>query len=365
MKNPIALFLALFTTCISQAQVGFYIEAGPQQSSAKEKNSLPGWDTAWKPFYGNRNSFSFGLGAEISLNQSNRLMLQSSLQFSGKGRSFSQSRSESSAILTDTMAVRSNLELNYMELPVLLAYKFPISNNLKIFIAGGVYLSFIYKGNQTDEYRIYSSKKYTKTESSIETGNSRNKYKNSDYGLVGKFGLEAGKISFSAFSETGLSSFHQADYITKINHQVVGLKLAYNLGEPAKYPVKDQDGDGLMDEADACPLEMGKEQTSGCPDEDNDGIADKIDKCPKIKGIAKYGGCPIPDTDQDGVNDENDQCPNQPGLIKYKGCPIPDSDSDGVDDEKDACPAIKGLQKYNGCPAPDKDQDGVEDTLDQ
>ena len=113
---------------------------------------------------------------------------------------------------------------------------------------------------------------------------------------------------------------------------------------------KDQDGDGVVDAADACPTIAGLASLKGCPDTDGDGIADAADKCPTLAGVAAYSGCPIPDTDGDGINDDNDKCPTVPGLNRYKGCPIPDTDGDGVNDEMDKCPTVAGIKGALGCP---------------
>lgn len=119
---------------------------------------------------------------------------------------------------------------------------------------------------------------------------------------------------------------------------------------PAPEPPKDRDGDGVLDENDACPDVAGLPALKGCPDADKDGIADKDDKCPNEFGLARYQGCPIPDTDKDGINDEEDKCVSVPGLARYQGCPIPDTDADGVNDEEDKCPNVAGPASNAGCP---------------
>ncbi|MGB7478143.1 MAG: OmpA family protein [Polyangiales bacterium] len=62
----------------------------------------------------------------------------------------------------------------------------------------------------------------------------------------------------------------------------------------------DTDGDGIVDEDDACPNEP----------EDFDGFADE-DGCPD----------PDPDRDGDGVIDRLDNCPDEPGPEENQGCP--------------------------------------------
>lgn len=115
-------------------------------------------------------------------------------------------------------------------------------------------------------------------------------------------------------------------------------------------PVKDRDGDGVVDSLDKCPDVAGIASLQGCPDKDGDGITDADDKCPDVAGLARYNGCPIPDTDGDGVNDEADKCPAVAGVARYQGCPVPDTDGDGVNDDEDKCPAVAGPASNFGCP---------------
>ena len=62
-----------------------------------------------------------------------------------------------------------------------------------------------------------------------------------------------------------------------------------------------------------------------CPDldDDGDGVTNKLDKCPLVKGVPENDGCPDVDTDGDGVPDRLDKCPNEAGTAEYQGCPPP------------------------------------------
>lgn len=56
--------------------------------------------------------------------------------------------------------------------------------------------------------------------------------------------------------------------------------------------MKDSDGDGILDEFDACPDKKGLFSGDGCPDTDQDGIADNLDACPTVQGMLHNKGCP-------------------------------------------------------------------------
>ncbi len=138
---------------------------------------------------------------------------------------------------------------------------------------------------------------------------------------------------------------------------------------------QDPDNDGVIGSADSCPEDPedkdGFEDGDGCPDRDNDddGIPDEKDDCPDnaedLDSFEDSNGCPDPDNDGDGILDVADKCPTQPGPLH--GCPagaesVSDRDKDGDIDAIDQCPDTPGVKSANGCP--DKDGDGVQDAED-
>jgi OOP family OmpA-OmpF porin len=93
--------------------------------------------------------------------------------------------------------------------------------------------------------------------------------------------------------------------------------------------VGDEDGDGVLDDADACPGTPSgwPVDSRGCPtDGDGDGVEDGKDKCPGTPRGATVdaNGCPG-DEDLDGVFDGLDRCPGTPAGTKVDaaGCPLP------------------------------------------
>ncbi len=151
--------------------------------------------------------------------------------------------------------------------------------------------------------------------------------------------------------------------------------------------IGDRDGDGIMDDQDACPDEPedkdGFEDSDGCPDPDNDGdgILDVDDRCPNVPedkdGDEDHDGCPegdkIKDRDRDGIPDSLDKCPDEAedkdGFEDQDGCPDPDNDRDGIPDITDACPNDPedkdGFEDEDGCPDPDNDRDQIPDVQDK
>lgn len=158
------------------------------------------------------------------------------------------------------------------------------------------------------------------------------------------------------------------------------FRLSY---APMRDKVHDRDGDGILDNEDACPdvkgIRTGIPETHGCPppgDRDGDGVLDTDDICPDVHQGARPDptkrGCPVGDRDGDGVLDPDDLCPDthkgpNPDPLK-RGCPMGDRDGDGVLDPEDLCPdthhgAVPDPTR-RGCPAGDRDRDGVLDPQD-
>jgi len=135
-------------------------------------------------------------------------------------------------------------------------------------------------------------------------------------------------------------------------------------------PVRDLDGDGVLDESDVCadvsgPARPLEPERNGCPDpidSDGDRISDDLDACPNEAGPTsadpvRHGCIPPLDTDGDGIVDGVDACPSVIGILQAEaalsGCPV-DSDRDGVADAFDGCPFVVGedtaLTMLRGCP---------------
>ena len=115
---------------------------------------------------------------------------------------------------------------------------------------------------------------------------------------------------------------------------------------------------------DAMPIAI--EASAPPPDADGDGFVDDEDACPREAGLPPDGR-PDPDHDGDGVLGDADLCPDEKGPAPT-GCPSRDADADGVLDEADACPqeaeTFNGFDDDDGCPdAMPEDLGAFEGTL--
>lgn len=215
------------------------------------------------------------------------------------------------------------------------------------------------------------------------------------------------------FAENELA---QGDFLRAQQHIDVAIENA-NLAlanskecAPKRVMIKtktDKDGDGILDEVDACPDQPEDidlfEDEDGCPEDDNDkdGVKDPVDKCKNTPGPEENEGCPYGDRDGDGINDKADACPDAPedkdGDRDADGRPDVDVDGDGVEDCTAGCalppvvinnadgsklekPAVcdtcvsgppdvakEDLDKFedeDGCPEADNDKDGILDGVD-
>ncbi|MBM4461589.1 MAG: hypothetical protein FJ011_28175, partial [Chloroflexi bacterium] len=122
------------------------------------------------------------------------------------------------------------------------------------------------------------------------------------------------------------------------------LRKAYLEGAP------DDDGDGLPNLGDNCPLVANPDQL----DADEDGIGDACDNCLAVANRLQD------DTDGDGLGNACDRCPNYDPLDHGQpaGADQVDADGDGVGDLCDNCPATPNPAQR------DQDRDGLGDACD-
>ncbi|MGE6762248.1 OmpA family protein [Corallococcus interemptor] len=138
-------------------------------------------------------------------------------------------------------------------------------------------------------------------------------------------GFEAFAIGGHGFTDIpGTPSFRLAAGIAYANEpEPVDRCRTGRSHTPEQCPNEDDDGDGVANKDDRCPLESGSVENNGCPDKDSDGdgVPDKDDACPNEAGPSSERGCPVKDSDGDGVPDKDDACPNEAGPASERGCP--------------------------------------------
>ncbi|HWK07142.1 MAG TPA: OmpA family protein [Puia sp.] len=350
------LILGFFCFLAGNAQVRLGILGGFHSSKVLESNNIPGWDTAVKKFQSSKSGVQLGVIVEIPLGHKG-FFFQPAITYTSKGRKYAKNNDSAASAATDTVYTRQTLNLGYIDVPLNITYKLPLSANRKnsFFISAGPSISFFYSGKITNESLTHTTNKYANESAPLSVGKGPDTYKTIDLGVNARAGFELGNVMLSAYFSQGLTSFYNAPYQGTFHNQLFGASLGIWLTSTAPPPPtvkKDTDKDGIPDDEDLCPLQPGKAAWHGCPvpDTDHDGINDEHDSCKTISGVARYNGCPIPDSDGDGVNDEEDKCPNQAGLARYQGCPIPDRDGDGINDEEDQCPDSPGTAANHGCP---------------
>jgi outer membrane protein OmpA-like peptidoglycan-associated protein len=363
-KNLFITAVLLVFTLFANAQIRIAIAGGGHTSTIKETNDLPNWSELESKF-SNRTGAHFGFIADLKLGVKSKFYFQPGILFYNKGRKFF---SDYDTAVFSYFSIDSKQFINYIEAPLNIVYKIPISSKAKFFLGGGPYLSFFYNGSEKTEIYQKSGSVSTIEDNDLPVGNAPGKYKTLDLGINGTAGIEFGKIFIAGnFSSSITDMYKAAAYNGQFKNQVIGATLGIFIGNdlPLEEKPKDTDKDGILDNDDLCITEPGALVTNGCPDRDGDGLADKDDKCPDEKGLVTNFGCPIRDTDGDGVLDDKDKCVTIPGIAKYDGCPVPDSDNDKINDEEDKCPDVPGLLRYSGCPVPDSDGDGVNDEEDK
>ena len=178
-----------------------------------------------------------------------------------------------------------------------------------------------------------------------------NKYKVVDLGVIGT-GYDARRnkeeenslynnFEFIDLDNDGLYEFV---HLTKSHFQIYKTKDLDNDGIADIFDL-DDDGDGVLDTEDNCPLTANSNQLDTdsdgigdvCDiDDDNDTILDDQDNCPLVANMDQL------DTDSDGIGDVCDT----------------DDDNDTILDDQDNCPLVANTDQL------DTDSDGIGDVCD-
>ena len=148
----LALAFALTGIQQARAQVRLGILGGLHSANVLEKNNLPGWDTTIKKFQSSVSGFQLGFILEMPIGTKG-FFFQPAITYSAKGRKYTRNNDSATSLLEDTIYSRQNLDLNYIDIPLNLTYKFYLSRNRKnsFFLSAGPQISFFYSGKTTNE----------------------------------------------------------------------------------------------------------------------------------------------------------------------------------------------------------------------
>src|SRR6267142_6132100 len=122
---PLLLFAAI-SYCSLNAQVKLGIIGGLHSSKVLETNHLRGWDSTTKPFLNTRSGFQLGFILEVPIGQKG-FFFQPSITYITKGRTYAKTNDSLTTLATDTVYNKQTLKLAYMEIPLNLTYKIPLT----------------------------------------------------------------------------------------------------------------------------------------------------------------------------------------------------------------------------------------------
>ena len=238
MRKWALLLLLVVSACSSlQAQIRLGILGGVHSAKILETNNLPGWDSTTRKYEGSRTGFQLGMILEVPLGH-HGFFFQPAVVYTSKGRIYDRNNDSLAALLTDTIYNKQTLKLGYIEVPLNLTYKFPITANHKnsFFLSAGPYFSFFFNGSVTTESLTASSNKFNSSTNPVTVGKGPDTYKTFDIGINGRAGFELGNVLVAGYFSQGLTSFYTAPYPGTFHHQVVGISVGIWLSSTAYAP---------------------------------------------------------------------------------------------------------------------------------
>lgn len=152
-------------------------------------------------------------GVVVDFNFSRNLFIRSGLDFMMKGGKLELETAREVGTVIETTSKYSRVHLNYLQLPVMIGYRTPVSPGVNLYAAGGLYAA----------YGIYASGKYQYTSNILNQTEVNDKYDNFkdlklkkfDFGVVGSIGVEYGPYSVNVGYEYGFINANKTDYLTQ------------------------------------------------------------------------------------------------------------------------------------------------------
>ncbi|HRN58602.1 MAG TPA: outer membrane beta-barrel protein, partial [Agriterribacter sp.] len=130
-KTYLLLVFNLVFFSVIYAQVKWGVGAGLHNTTVIEKNSLQGWDQQYKGNFTPLGGFHAGIFSEISISKNANWAVQPALLYTNKGRKFSKSYDSTKSFINDTSTINASWKINYLELPVNLLYRIPLSTKVR------------------------------------------------------------------------------------------------------------------------------------------------------------------------------------------------------------------------------------------
>ncbi len=195
--------LAIFSTYSQENPLSLGIRGGMNLSNLS--NEGPDMDA--------RVGYQFGIVGEYDL--SNNFFLNGSLNISSKGAKYKVEGSMdfNGDGLEDRGSIKSTWNATYLELPVLVGYKIPVSDNFAVKFMAGPYIAYGIGGKISSKANVSqqnSDDTYTKYNETDKVDTfSDSTLKRFDAGLVGAVAFEYSKFTFTIGYEYGLADISQ------------------------------------------------------------------------------------------------------------------------------------------------------------
>ncbi|MBF0574561.1 porin family protein [Dysgonomonas sp. GY617] len=164
--------------------------------------------------------FNGGVTVEYALR--NNFFLHSGLEFTTKGADY-YTAGPLNSILPENgdpywtyRSISDSRRFKYLQLPLTLGYRLPVSKDVNITFNAGAYLAIGLSGKGTQQTWVTNIYADGETNTTYEEGKTSKKG-DADYGLIGGVGLEYKKFSLNANYEYGLSSLATARNSEGIN----------------------------------------------------------------------------------------------------------------------------------------------------
>ena len=322
MRKRFFTIMALATAAMANAQPSISLTGGFHQSSISP--GIIQQPNIASSVYTKRVAPHFGLMANVPFSTGSRFAFQPGVVYYAKGDKISLVMDSAK---TDMRTATVTRNLNYIDIPLNVVYKLPLSRNTSFVIGGGPQASLFYNG-QVQTSSVNAAGEYAINDNNdLPVGHGEGQYKIVHIAAGAVAGFEFGRLSLTAQYSHSLTDFYQQNGMA-YKHTTVGASLGIKLGKAATPATThmDTDGDGIADEVDNCPMLAGTALTHGCPDRDGDGVADAEDQCPDMAGVVAYKGCPAPDTNKAVAHEKVDSS-SVAGITKDSLAPVAHMDT--------------------------------------